>query len=437
MLEEALRQLAAEFALSQREIKTIAVQFQEQMVKGLNGEESSLRMLPSYLQVPDGRERGSFLALDFGGSNVRAAVVALNGEGILEETGKVSRSLRDSGAGWDYSAADVGGEALFDFLAGVVEETLTGQKVLGPLPLGFTFSFLYRQSTLKEGILLKWNKEMKVSGVEGRDVGQLLSAALGRRGLDKYVKLSAIINDSVASFLTAAYQDSAVNIASILGTGYNTCYLEPQPPGCAAAMVINTEAGNFAAVPGTGYDHKVDRESENPGEQQMEKRISGKYLGELFRQIVLDFSQRGLLGDLPRDSAGLGRWKAPFSVTGKDMASICLGSKAYLSFCPQRLGFALQEIAQLLVTRSARLAAAGLLGVVRHLDPDLKDWHKVAIDGSLYKEMPGYADACTAALAEVLGNRCGQIAIQLSAGGSLTGAGIAAALAEKVGGKEI
>lgn len=83
------------------------------------------------------------------------------------------------------------------------------------------------------------------------------------------------------------------------------------------------------------------------------------------------------------------------------------------------------------VTLAARLVVASLIGVVRHLDPHLNHPHTVAIDGSLYKGMPGYAQELTAALNEGLKSKAGQVTVKISAGGSLTGAGIAAALAKR------
>ena len=56
-------------------------------------------------------------------------------------------------------------------------------------------------------------------------------------------------------------------------------------------MMINTEWGAFdnarEVLPRTPFDNKVDRESINPGFQAYEKFISGMYLGEITRNILL------------------------------------------------------------------------------------------------------------------------------------------------------
>ncbi len=436
LLEQVLSQLEIELSISSTELLTIASSFQKHMEQGLSECNSSLKMFPSYLQAPNGCEVGTFLALDFGGSNARGAVVKLEGEGTFQEINRLSRPLLDPDSGRDYRAPDVTAEELFDFLAGILQEVFTNFLTQNPtlksitprpLPLGFAFSFPYRQRTIREGFLLNWNKEVKTSGVVGKDVGSLLSAALERRGLSSIIKPTAIINDTVTTFLTAAYQDHSVDIASIIGTGHNTCYLETKAPGFDSPVIVNTESGNFSDAPETTYDLILDQQSNNPGEQRFEKKLSGKYLGELFRQIVLGFSHQGLLGTLNNPPAPA-LWNQPYSISGKVLSLILTEEHSHSSLAAGDEYVALQRIAYLLTKRSARLMAASLIGVVRHLDPDLNHPHTVAIDGSLYKGMPGYAQELWAALNEGFGSKANLVTVKLSAGGSLTGAAIAAAI---------
>ena len=56
----------------------------------------------------------------------------------------------------------------------------------------------------------------------------------------------------------------------------------------------NIEWGNLGSgqkntpLPDTSYDRTLDQNSTNPGEQRFEKLISGRYLGETSRLILLD-----------------------------------------------------------------------------------------------------------------------------------------------------
>ena len=51
-----------------------------------------------------------------------------------------------------------------------------------------------------------------------------------------------------------------------------------------------------------------------------------------------------------------------------------------------------KAVAALVVGRSARLAGAAFLGVLRRLDPTLTGRYTIAVDGSLYEKMPGYRE---------------------------------------------
>ena len=61
-------------------------------------------------------------------------------------------------------------------------------------------------------------------------------------------------------------------------------------------MVIDCEWGAFdnehLVLPRTPYDISIDEASPRPGEQAYEKMISGLYLGEIFRLILLDLHGR-------------------------------------------------------------------------------------------------------------------------------------------------
>jgi hexokinase len=64
-------------------------------------------------------------------------------------------------------------------------------------------------------------------------------------------------------------------------------------------MVINMEWGAFdnegVVLPSTPYDAKLDRESPHPREQRFEKMISGLYLGEITRLLMVDLISTGEL----------------------------------------------------------------------------------------------------------------------------------------------
>ena len=65
-------------------------------------------------------------------------------------------------------------------------------------------------------------------------------------------------------------------------------------------MVINTEWGAFGEngeldFVRTKWDMAVDEMSVNPGKQIFEKMISGMYMGELIRQVLVDLMKDDLI----------------------------------------------------------------------------------------------------------------------------------------------
>lgn len=74
-------------------------------------------------------------------------------------------------------------EILFDFIAKSVAEFMEEHKISTKLPLGFTFSFPVRQTSLISGTLIRWTKDFSATGAEGEDVVRLLRDAFARRGV--------------------------------------------------------------------------------------------------------------------------------------------------------------------------------------------------------------------------------------------------------------
>ncbi|MBM7866350.1 hexokinase [Heliobacterium gestii] len=435
----AAEELEGRLHLPAAALDAVAGRFQQAMDQGLTGKGGSLKMLPSYLAGPTGQERGTFLALDFGGTNARVALIELAG-GQCRILERVSRPLRAADGSYDYTRRTATAEELFDFLASLIAETIRHHQ--GRFYLGHTFSFPARQQNIGHAALIRWVKEFHTAGVEGRDVGQLLNDALARRGLLERVRPAAIINDTVGTLLTATYSDLDTRIGSILGTGHNSCYRDRFVPAFAAPMVINMESGNFDGAPATDYDDQLDRQSQQPGAQRLEKMVSGLYLGELVRQILNERIQAtGLFG-----GQGTPKLETPYALTAADLSEILSDQAADLSGVGQwlrmRAGIEasdraerrlLQRIAAAASRRSARLVAATYLGALRHEDPVLSNRHTIAVDGSLYEKMPGYAQDLDDALAELLGEKAGQVSVRLIKNGSEVGAAIAAAIVAAVG----
>ncbi|KAI8984992.1 hexokinase [Trametes punicea] len=311
-----LDDIEAQFRLTRDDFTKITSQFLEDFALGLGEYNHPMAMIPTFVTgVPDGTETGTFLALDLGGTNLRVCEVTLlgNHEFVLrQQKYKVSEALKtgEATALFDYLADSV--DAFLTEFASAVPSSPTTEQAnpfaspslseLTPepaVPLGLTFSFPVEQTALNQGKILTWTKGFSAKNAVGHDVVQLLQDAFNRNHL--HVRCVALVNDTVGALLSRAYTSGGCILGSIFGTGTNGAYVERveniKKLGDSPArqnggyMVVNTEWGAFnnarTVLPTTPFDSKVDRESINPRLQAFEKFISGMYLGEITRNILL------------------------------------------------------------------------------------------------------------------------------------------------------
>ncbi|MCI6158287.1 MAG: hexokinase [Selenomonadaceae bacterium] len=416
-------QMIEALTLDDAAVEQVAQNFQQDLQTGLEDvEKSSLSMLKSYVALPTGKETGEYLALDFGGTNVRVLRIRLNGGGAFDVLKKVAKPLRVEGV-YDYIGAGSKAEQMFDFIAELVDEAVEGDHQTKFL-LGHTFSFPSTQTNLGNARLLCWTKEFATAGVEGEVVNDLLLEALHRLGIHN-VEPVAVINDTVAVLLAAAYKQPDTYIGSIYATGQNTCYLE-QFGG--HPMVLNMESGGFNRLTPNAYDEALDKSSEKPGLQRLEKMTSGRYMGELFGLMLAD-----LLGEKGRK----------YGFTSIDMSNIYLDESEDLhdvaAIIADKTGRALdaadcalvRRLVGAIIRRSARLIAATFAGTVRQLDTEMPVTKQhIAVDGSVYEKMPLAKDELERALHTLLAGRAEPVDTILENGGSGLGAAIAACMSK-------
>ncbi|KAI0092534.1 hexokinase [Irpex rosettiformis] len=308
--------IEAQFSLSDEKLHDIVGQFLEDFRVGLSEYNHPMAMIPTFVTgVPNGSETGTFLALDLGGTNLRVCEVKLLGNHeftLRQQKYKVSDALKTGEA-----------SVLFgNYLADSVDAFLTTPSVspttaaqnpfagssaideINPevdpaLPLGLTFSFPVEQTALNQGKILTWTKGFAAKNAIGHDVVQLLQDAFNRKHL--HVRCVALVNDTVGALLSRAYTAGGCILGAIFGTGTNGAYVEKveniaklgDAPvrKSGGEMVINAEWGAFnntrSVLPSTPFDNKLNRKSINPRYQAFEKFISGMYLGEITRNILL------------------------------------------------------------------------------------------------------------------------------------------------------
>ncbi|KFV51666.1 Hexokinase-1, partial [Gavia stellata] len=394
--------------LSDETLIDIMARFRREMKNGLSRDfnpTAAVKMLPTFVRsIPDGSEKGDFIALDLGGSYFRILRVKVSHE--KKQTVQMESEIYNTPEDIMHGS----GTRLFDHVAECLGDFMEKQQIKDKkLPVGFTFSFPCRQSKLDEGILITWTKRFKASGVEGADVVRLLNRAIKKRG-DYDADIMAVVNDTVGTMMTCGFDDQRCEVGLIIGTGTNACYMEEMRhidlvEGDEGRMCINTEWGAFGDDGSledirTEFDREIDRGSLNPGKQLFEKMVSGLYMGELVRLILVKMAKEGLLfeGRITPELLTKGKFETKHVSAIEKSKEGLNKAKEILT----RLGvepshedcIAVQHVCTIVSFRSANLVASTLGAILNQLR-DNKGVGRlrttVGVDGSLYKMHPQYA----------------------------------------------
>ncbi|MDU2063976.1 MAG: hexokinase [Sporomusaceae bacterium] len=398
--------------LTDEQLEAMAADFCQQMERKDLGKSSDFKMLSSYLSPATGQERGTFLTLDFGGTNVRLLEVELLGARRFQSKRQILFPLKSEYA--DYTSSERTGAELFGAIADKIAAFVEPEN---PYFLGHTFSFPFQQTMKNEAVLLAWTKEIRTSGVVGQDVTNLLKAALLERSLGQ-IQPVAVLNDTVATLLAASYLTENVTIGVICGTGFNSCCVSEK---AGRTEIVNLESGNFSLIPATVWDRQLDANSDCPGSQHLEKAVSGGYLGKLATIVLSDLTQREVSCTPDFSGAAL----AALLQASEQAQAIAARYGIIVTASESAL---LCDVAQKLVDRSALLAAASFAGILRYHDPKLRLSQRIAIDGSLYEKMPGYSKLVREGLVRLFGEKAERIELTLCKDGSGIGAAVAAAM---------
>jgi hexokinase len=276
-----------------------------------------MSQIPTYVTaVPNGTEKGLYLAVDLGGTNFRVCSIDLKGESkfkLISSKVAIPRELMVAKTA----------KELFSFLAKQIElflqehhndhfETHIRRRQTVSTPegyrdehifnLGFTFSFPVHQIGINRGTLIRWTKGFDIPDAIGQDVCALLQKEIDLLRLP--VKVAALVNDTVGTLMARSYTSpgkTGTLLGAIFGTGTNGAYVEKLSKitkpmeghfdNTTGEMVVNTEWGSFdntmKVLPNTIYDEQLDKDSVNPGIQMFEKRVSGMFLGEILRLVLV------------------------------------------------------------------------------------------------------------------------------------------------------
>lgn len=413
------KRITAAFELSDEDVNKNVAEFINQMNEGLEKNGTTMSQIPTYVTgVPNGTEKGLYLAVDLGGTNFRVCSIQLHGDSTFSLTqSKVAIPK-------ELMVAKTAKE-LFAFLAKQIEKFLEAhhndhfeahirrrQTVSTPegyrdehiFRLGFTFSFPVHQIGINRGTLIRWTKGFDIPDAVGQDVCALLQKEIDILRLP--VKVAALVNDTVGTLMARSYTSpgkTGTLLGAIFGTGTNGAYVEKlskitkpmegEFDKSTGEMVVNTEWGSFdntmKVLPNTIYDAELDRDSVNPGIQMFEKRVSGMFLGEILRLVLVSLVKSHTVPLFRDDNSSHNDYRSTttidensplFTQWGVDSSILSVaeldnsaGLKGLREQISRQLGVsaasfedaqAVKEIANAIAKRAARLAGVAIGAIV-------------------------------------------------------------------------
>lgn len=264
----------------------------EEMTRGLQGEASSLQMIPTYISVGEEIETNRpTVVIDAGGTNFRVGLVNFD-ESKKPQISDFSKTQMPG------IAKELSKEEFFGTLVAYTKDVAAKGN-----DIGFCFSYPTEITKEKDGILTKWTKEVKAPEVIGEPIGaNLVSGLKNSDGRDRKV---VILNDTVATLLggkgLTANRMFDGYIGFIFGTGTNLCYIEKNSNiskvdglDVSKNMIINTESGAYNKLPQGEIDKAFDATTNNPGDYILEKMSSGRYLGPVVLGVLQSAAKEGL-----------------------------------------------------------------------------------------------------------------------------------------------
>ncbi|KAJ5787778.1 Hexokinase N-terminal [Penicillium paradoxum] len=481
LLDQATR-IARDFDYPAEQVQRGVAEYIKQSKEGLGKEGTTLSQIPTFVTaVPNGTEKGLYLAVDLGGTNFRVCSVLLHGDTTFSLTQSkilIPRELMASGTSKD----------LFLFLARQIESFLrihhnehfeahqlrrrenSAEEDL--FDLGFTFSFPVRQCGINRGTLIRWTKGFNIPDAVGHDVCALLQSAIDELNLP--VRVAALVNDTVGTLMARSYTSpgkTGTFLGAIFGTGTNGAYVEKVKnitklqhmedahiDDSTGEMIVNAEWGSFdnhmSVLPTTVFDDELDADSNNPGVQMFEKRVSGMFLGEILRRALLSLHHDANLGlfkpnenskvVLSEKSMIFRQWGLDTSLLStveadstKELVDVKTALKDHLEIENPSLEEcqAVKILVHAIGKRAARLSAVPLAAILVHTNKlETDDIVDIGVDGSLVEFYPNFEGHLRDALREVpqvgvAGDK--KVRIGISKDGSGVGAALIALVASK------
>ncbi|XP_058769537.1 probable hexokinase-like 2 protein [Vicia villosa] len=281
----------------------------------------------------------------------------------------------------------------------------------------------------------------------GKELVKDINQALKNHGLK--MQVFALVDDAVGGLAGGRYYNRD-NVAAItLGMSTKAAFAKPaqesehaQSPN-SNELIVSMEWGNFRSshLPLTPFDTSLDAESSNPGNGIFEKLISGMYLGEIARRVLLEIAQEAALfgSKVPP------KLMTPYLLRSPDMAAMHQDTSEDREVVAEKLNEVfgitrstkmarevVAEVCDIVSERGARLAGAGILSIIKKLGRIENRKSVVTVEGGLYEHYRIFRNYLHSSVWEMLGDDFSDnVVVEHSHGGSGTGALFLAAAATR------
>ncbi|KAH6803627.1 hexolike 3 [Perilla frutescens var. frutescens] len=409
ILREFARRCATPSSLLWHVANELAADMEAELTPGERG--GNLGMPVCYLApLPTGEEKGTYYGINLRGTNfviVRAKLEGRNealSDLVRQEVAIPSHILSSDSTS---ELCDLMAVEVAKFIS-LHRETTTDNR---ERTLGFTVSFPADHNS-------KWKR----LSLDDTKLAEEMNEALKKHSVD--MRVFAVVNDTIGHLAGGRYYSKESVAAVSLGMGTDVAYIESPPQqnpineseAPPPEMAVNMQWGNFFSshLPLTEYDASLDAESVDPGCRIFEKLISGMYLGEIVRRVMVKMAEESaLFGEtVPPKLA------TPYSLRSPDMAAMhqdtsqdydVVQEKLYQIFDIEASSSTVMvremitEICDVVAERGARLVGAGIVGIVKKMGRVANRKSVITIEGGLYEHYRIYRNYLHSSVWEMLG----------------------------------
>ena len=321
-------------------------------------EKTMLKMLATYSYCNVDVPNGEYLAIDFGGTNIRCSKFEVKNNKInLLDMVKVALITENA----NYTTNEYTLEDIMNLIVDNLEKIIEKDKAYF---LGHTFSFATKATSKNNATIIHMAKGFDLRETDNLDVNDVLNKVIKERGIK--IEPVSIINDTTATLLAGNYINKNADIAMILGTGHNVCFKSK------TGEIINVESGYMSkSLPLSYYDFNLLEKIKDSKKMIMQILTGGKYLGMIGQEILNELYESGFL-------------EQKIEIESSDL-TLALENSLPDKYSDDEKEI-IREIAHIILKRVAKLVVCEAHAILRAIDEELENEHCIVFDGSVYEK---------------------------------------------------